>query len=122
MMVLLYCAAAVFLYLGEETDAIAILTIAVLNALLGSVQDCRAEKAPVALKQLAVPNVRVRRNGVLQEASSRDLVAGDVGLLEAENFVPADCRVVEATNLAAQDEDRLSQTVGDVRPAARDDN
>lgn len=103
MMVLLYGAAGVSLYLEEATDAIAILAIVVLNALLGFVQDYRAEKALAALKQLAVPTVRVRRNGVLVEISSRELVPGDIVLLEAGSAVPADCRIVESVNLAVQE-------------------
>lgn len=103
MMVLLYAAAAVSIYLDEPTDAIAILAIVVLNAILGFVQDYRAEKALAALKQLAVPTVRVRRNGSIAELSSRELVPGDIVLLEAGSAVPADCRVVESINMAAQE-------------------
>jgi Ca2+-transporting ATPase len=103
MVVLLIVAAAVSLYLGELTDSIAILTIVVLNAVLGFVQDFRAERAIAALKRLAVPNVTVRRGGHVQEVSARDLVPGDLLVIEVGNIVPADCRVVEAANLRIQE-------------------
>lgn len=103
MVLLLFGAAVVSLVLHEVTDAIAILIIIVLNAILGFVQDFRAEKALAALKKMAVPTVRVRRDGTVSEVPAVDLVPGDVVLLEAGNSVPADCRVFESFNLKAQE-------------------
>ncbi len=69
--------------------------IVVLNAILGFTQEYRAETAMAALKKMAVPHVRVRRGGRIQEISASGLVPGDLVLLEAGNIVPADGRVVE---------------------------
>lgn len=103
MVVMLIVAAGVSVVLHEYTDAVVILTIVVLNASLGLFQDYRAEKALAALKKFAVPVVRVRRDGVVREISARELVPGDLVLLEVGNNVPADCRLVETVNLKIQE-------------------
>ncbi len=99
MVVLLVLAALVSVFLAEYVDAFAIGAIILLNATLGFVQDFRAEKALAALRRLAVPTTRVRRDGTLQEISANELVPGDVLMLEAGNMVPADGRVIESMNL-----------------------
>jgi len=99
MVLLLVAAALVSLYLNEYVDAVAIAAIILLNATLGFVQDYRAEKALAALRRLVVPTVKVRRAGGLREVAARELVPGDVLLLEAGNMVPADGRVLESMNL-----------------------
>ena len=103
LVLLLVGAAGVSAFLHEYTDAIVILAIVLLNAALGFVQDYRAEKALAALKKLAVPIVRVRREGVVREISARELVPGDIVLIEVGNYVPADCRLVESVNLKVQE-------------------
>ena len=103
MVVMLIVAAGVSVALREYTDAVVIFTIVVLNAALGLFQDYRAERALAALKKLAVPVVRVRRDGVVREISARELVPGDIVLLEVGNNVPADCRLVECVNLKIQE-------------------
>jgi len=103
MVVILIIAAVISALLGNYKDAIAIMTIVVLNAILGFTQEYRAEKAMAALKKLAVPTVKVRRNGQVQEISARELVPGDIILLEAGNAVPADARLLESVNLRAQE-------------------
>ena len=99
IVVILVIAAVVSGFLGDWKDAIAIMAIVVLNAVLGFTQEYRAEKAMAALKQLAVPTTKVRRDGLVQEISARDLVPGDIVLLEAGSLVPADGRVLESVNL-----------------------
>lgn len=84
---------------GDLTDAILILIILVINALLGFVQEFRAEKAMEALKKLAVPEAKVLRDGKVRQVSSQELVPGDVVLLEAGDFVPADGRLIEIIDL-----------------------
>ena len=96
-------AAVVSIFLGDILDAVVILAIVVLNALLGFSQEHRAEQAMAALKRMAVPTVRVRRDGKVQEVSARDLVPGDVVLLETGNVVPADGRVLESVNMRVQE-------------------
>ena len=99
MVVILIIAAVISLVLGEYVDAVAILVIIVLNALIGFRQEYKAEQAMAALKKLSVPTVRVRRNGHVVEISSNELVPGDIVLLEAGNIVPADGRLLESFNL-----------------------
>jgi Ca2+-transporting ATPase len=103
MVLILIVAAIVSIVLGEWDDAAVILAIVVLNAVLGFSQEFRAEKAIAALKKMAVPIVRVRRDGEVKEISATELVPGDVMLLEAGNKVSADGRLVECVNLQAQE-------------------
>ena len=103
MVVILVIAAVISALLGDYSDAIAISAIVILNAILGYTQEYRAEKAMAALKKLAVPTVKVRRDGVVSEISAVDLVPGDIVLLEAGNFVAADCRVLESAGLQTQE-------------------
>lgn len=103
MVLILIAAAVVSGLLGKTTETVAIAAIVVLFALLGFLQEFRAEKAMAALKRLSVPVVRVRRKGQIQEISARELVPGDVVLLEAGNAVPADLRIAESVNLRIQE-------------------
>ncbi|QGZ91342.1 cation-translocating P-type ATPase [Microcystis aeruginosa] len=80
-------------------DAIAIFTIVILNGILGYLQESRAEKALAALKQLSSPKVRVIRNGSTFEVTAKELVPGDIMLLEAGVQIAADGRLLEAQNL-----------------------
>lgn len=103
MVVILIVAAVVSAFLGDYKDVIVILAIVVLNATLGFTQEYRAEQAIAALKKLAVPTVKVQRNGHIEEISARDLVPGDVVLLEAGNLAPADGRLIQSVNLRVQE-------------------
>ena len=103
LVVILILAAIVSALLGEYVDAVVILAIVVLNAILGFTQEHRAEQAMAALKKLAVPTVRVRRDAEIQELPSTSLVPGDIVLLEAGNVVPADGRIIENVNMKAQE-------------------
>ena len=104
MVLLLIAAAAVSGFvLREYEDALVILVIVILNALLGFWQEFRAEKALAALKSLSTPKVRVLRDSEVKEIASRELVRGDIVLIEAGNLIPADCRIVESANLKVQE-------------------
>jgi Ca2+-transporting ATPase len=103
LIVILILAAVISTVLGDHEDAIAILAVLILNAVLGFRQEHKAEKTMQALRRLATPVMRVRRDGKIMEVSARDLVTGDLVLLEAGNMVPADCRLVESVNLRAQE-------------------
>lgn len=103
LVVILILAGLVSALLGEVEDTIVILAIVVMNALLGFSQEYRAEQAIAALKKLAVPTVRVRRDGEVQEISARNLIPGDIAILEAGNKVPADGRLIESANLRVEE-------------------
>ena len=115
IVMLLVVAAVVSAFLGEWIDASAIMAIVVLNAILGIIQERRAEEALAALKKLAAPEARVLRDGHHVTVSSRDLVPGDIVFLEAGNHIPADMRLLEAINLQV-DEAALT---GESHPAQK---
>jgi P-type Ca2+ transporter type 2C len=114
--VVLLLAALAAIGLGDYKDAIAIVAIVLLTVLLGWSQEYRAEKALVALKQLAVPRVRVYREGIWGEISAQDLVPGDIVRLEAGNLVPADGRLLESINLQIQE----AALTGESAPVEKD--
>jgi len=103
MVLILIGAAALSLVLGKFLEAGAIGAIVVLFALLGFLQEYRAEKAIAALRRMAVPNVRVVRGGQPKDVPAIDLVPGDLVVLEAGNVVPADLRLVETASLRIQE-------------------
>ena len=99
MVLVLIAAAVVSAVLSDWKDAIAILAIVILNAILGFIQEYRAEQAMQALKKMAAPIVRVRRDGQVKEIDARELVPGDIITLEAGSSVPADARLIESASL-----------------------
>lgn len=99
VVILLIAACIVSFVLGEWVDGIAILTIVILNSVLGVVQERRAEAALAALKKLSAPEAIAMRDGHRVSIPARELVPGDLVFLEAGNYVPADVRLVEAVNL-----------------------
>ena len=103
VIILLIVAAAISGLLGEWVDAIAILLIVVLNAVMGVIQESRAEEALAALKKMASPEAHVVRDGKRVTVPASELVPGDVVFLEAGNFIPADLRLVEAVNLRVEE-------------------
>jgi Ca2+-transporting ATPase len=103
VVILLIVACLISAALGEYVEAAAILAIVVLNATLGVIQERRAEQALAALRKLAAPDAQVIRNGSRQVIPSRELVPGDLVLLEAGNYVPADIRLLEAINLRIEE-------------------
>jgi len=103
MVIVLLIATAISFMIGETTDAIMILIIVILNALLGFSQEYRAERAMEALKKLSVPTVKARRDNQVKEVDATSLVPGDIILLEAGDSVPADCRVIESMSLRAEE-------------------
>ena len=103
MILVLLAAAAISACLGEAVDAAVILFIVVLNAIIGVVQQKRAEKSLNALKELSAPNAKVIRDGKELSVPAKELVPGDLVLLEAGDVVPADLRLVMSANLKVQE-------------------
>jgi len=103
MIIVLIAAAVVSGFLGEVADTVAILCIVLLNAVIGVVQEYRAEKAMEALKEMAAPMVRVLRDGKVSAVPGAEIVPGDLVLLEAGAIVPADMRLVEAVQLRVEE-------------------
>jgi len=112
----LVAAALISAFLGDWIEAVAILAIVVLNAIMGYAQESKAEEAMAALNEMAVPTVRVRRGGTLVEISSLDLVPGDRVLLETGNVIPADGRLVESSNLQIEE----AALTGESEPVSKD--
>ncbi len=94
-------AAVVSVAVGEAADAIAIVAILIINAIVGYLQEHRAERAILALRAMTAPRARVVRDGHAQEIAARDVVVGDHLLLEAGDIVAGDARLVEAHRLSA---------------------
>ncbi len=103
VVILLIVASVISALLGDYVEAAAIMAIVVLNAVLGIVQEQRAEQALAALKKLAAPDAQVMRDGSRHSVPSYNLVPGDVIFLEAGNFIPADLRLLEAVNLRVEE-------------------
>jgi Ca2+-transporting ATPase len=111
LIIILIVAAVVSLLLGEITDAIAIMVIVVLNAVVGVIQESKAEAALAALKKMAAPNAQVIRDGHQVTVPSRELVVGDIVLIEAGNYIPADIRLIESVNLKVEEASLTGESV-----------
>lgn len=99
MILVLLGAAFISAFLGEVADAIAIAAIVILNGILGFIQEYRTEKSLQALHQLAAPTAKVVRDGKVLTIPARDIVPGDIALLESGDRVPADGSLLIADNL-----------------------
>jgi Ca2+-transporting ATPase len=103
IVIFLIVASVISALLGDHVEAIAIMAIVVLNAILGVIQEHRAEEALAALRKLAAPEAQVVRNGQRQSIPAVQLVPGDIVILEAGNYVPADLRLLETANLRIEE-------------------
>ena len=103
VVILLIVAAVISALLGETIDAIAIITIVILNTVMGVVQEGKAQQELAALKKMAAPEAQVLRDGHRVSVPARELVPGDIVFLETGNFVPADVRLLEAVNLQIEE-------------------
>ncbi|MDD5417951.1 MAG: calcium-translocating P-type ATPase, SERCA-type [Candidatus Nanoarchaeia archaeon] len=99
MIWVLIVAALISGFVGELIDTIAIISIVVINAILGFVQEYRAEKSIEAIKKMTAPKAIVVREGIEKEIDARELVPGDVIVIEAGAKIPADARIIKAINL-----------------------
>lgn len=109
-------AAVVSGLMGEGIDTAAILAIVLLNGLLGFVQEYKAERSLAALQKMSVSTARVVRGGLLQSIPARELVPGDLILLEAGDRVSADARLIYAVNVQSQE----SPLTGESTPVQKD--
>lgn len=101
LIIILLVAAVISLIVAphEWVDSFVIFVVVMLNAILGVVQESKAEKSLEALKKMSSPECKVIRNGVTDKIPSEDLVVGDIILIEAGDFIPADARLIDAVNL-----------------------
>lgn len=103
MILILIVAAIVAAFAGELSDTIIILLVVVLNAAFGVFQETKAENAIDALQKMSTPTTRVRRDGQIAQLSSKELVVGDVILLEAGDIIPADVRFLKTQNVKVEE-------------------
>src|SRR3989338_2062264 len=108
---ILIAAKIIAAFLGEIVDAIVIFVILILNAILGFVQEYRAEKAIEALKKLTAPKAKVLRDGKHIHINANELVPGDIILIETGDKVPADARLIELSNLEMQEASLTGESV-----------
>jgi Ca2+-transporting ATPase len=116
IVIVLILAAAISAFLGDYVEAVAIMAIVVLNAILGVIQERRAEEALAALRRLAAPEAQVVRDGRRSTIPARELVPGDIVFLEAGNYIPSDLRLVETVNLRIEE----AALTGESVPVSKD--
>ena len=97
---------------NDYVDSIIIIGIVVFNALMGVIQEAKAEKSIEALKQMTPQLAKTIRNGKTVEVNAEELVKGDIIILDAGNFVPADCRILESHNLKIEESSLTGETQG----------
>ena len=107
LILILMVAMAISMMLNEFGDAIIIVAVVALNAVVGIIQEGKAGRAVEALKQISEPRTTVLRDGAHHNIPAQELVPGDIVVLEAGNRVPADLRLIESIGLFAE-EDRKS--------------
>ena len=88
---------------NDYFDSIIIIAIVVFNAIMGLIQESKAEKSLEALQKMSAPTCKVKRNGKIEIVKGEDVVPGDIILLEAGNYVPADCRLISSYNLKIEE-------------------
>jgi Ca2+-transporting ATPase len=111
MVIVLISAAIVSGAVGEIADMIIIMSVVILNSVLGVIQEGKAEKAIEALQQMSSPYSKVRRNGQVLQIKSEDIVPGDIVILEAGDAIPADMRIIRASSLKVEEASLTGESV-----------
>lgn len=107
LVIILICAAVISGFLGDFESSIVILAVITLNAILGTIQTVKAEHSLQSLKKLSAPEAKVIRNGIITKIPTEEIAVGDVIMIEAGDYVPADGRIIELASLKI-DESALS--------------
>ncbi|WP_010293149.1 cation-translocating P-type ATPase [Clostridium senegalense] len=118
MIYILLVAAVLSAVVGETSDSIIILIVILINAIVGMIQEAKAEKALDALKELSTPKALVKRDGVIVEIPSEDVVPGDIVIIDAGRYIPCDIRLIESANLKIEE----SALTGESVPVDKDAN
>ncbi|MDD4681940.1 MAG: cation-translocating P-type ATPase [Eubacteriales bacterium] len=118
MVLILIAASVLSAFLGDYIEAAVILAIVVINAVLGLVQEGRAEKALEALKKMSSPQAKVKRDGAINQVDSSQIVLGDIVVIEAGDLVPADIRLVESQSLKAEEASLTGESLAVEKQAA----
>jgi Ca2+-transporting ATPase len=116
VVLILIAAAIIAGSLGELTDSVAILVIVIVNAIIGFLQEAKAENAINALKKLSAPKAKVLRNSEIIEIKSDEVAMGDILVLEAGDYIPADARLILANQLSVKE----SVLTGESLPVKKD--
>lgn len=104
---------------ADYIDSIIIVAIVIFNAIMGLVQEQKAEKSLEALKKMTAPNAKVRRDGRVQEIDAILVVPGDIVILEAGNYVPADCRLINSYNLKIEESALTGETIPSLKDSSK---
>jgi len=99
MIIVLLAAALISIFSGDIPEGILIVAIVIINALFGVIQETRAEKSLEAIRELSSPHILVIRDGIEENIDVKDLVVGDLVVLSAGDYVPADLRIIESVSL-----------------------
>lgn len=96
---------------NDYIDSIIIIAIVVLNSIMGVIQEAKAEKSLEALKKMSAPVTKVKRDGRIVTIKGSDVVPGDIVILEAGNYVPSDCRLINSYNLKIEESSLTGETI-----------
>ena len=107
---------------GKITDSIIILVVVIVNAIIGVAQEAKAEKSLEALQKLSSHSAKVIRNGQVNVVASKELVPGDIVVLDTGDYVPADLRIIEAANLKSQEASLTGESVPSEKNTATIEN